>query len=176
MNESETVLLRDALPDLLITQLLASEVYATFLKCASEQEREMWREMLAGELSNIRFLAMLIEEESIPSLQLPQVKLDPFRELCARACEYAPQSAFERTLWALRLEHAEIDFGLEALAASVVGHAPETPVYPGHVQEQYGKLLAWAARYKGAREIAIQIARIEEHLPRLSDPETHPTP
>ncbi len=168
-NEPQFHPIRQILPDLLMTQLLAADVYATFVKWAEGEEEALWQEMLSTELSNVRFVGMLAEEEALPPLELPPVKIEAFRELCRNAREYATQSAFERTLWALRVEHAEIDFGLERLAANVVSHAPETPVYPGRLHEQYHRLLEWSQRYKGAREIAIQVARIEEHLPRMSD-------
>ncbi len=169
MSHNETISLQKALPDLLITQLMAAEVYVTFIKYSRNKELAVWHRMLASELSSIRFLSMLMEEKELPSLALPCVRLQTFCSLCERAREFAPQSAFERTLWALRLEHAEIDFGLEALSTNVVGHAPDTPVYPGSVETEYAHLLEWALRYKGAREIAIQIARIEEHMPRAND-------
>ena len=165
----ETISLHEALPELLITQLLAADVYATFVKHSRNKARGIWQHMLASKLSSVRFISMLMEEENLPELVLPTIKLQAFRSLCERAREFAPHSAFERTLWALRLEHAEIDFGLEALSTNVVGHAPDTPVYPGNVEAEYVHLLQWAERYKGAREIAIQVARIEEHMPHAGD-------
>lgn len=165
----ETLPLQELLPDLLSTQLLATDVYATFLKFAREHECDLWRQMLHQELGHIRFVGMLMEEEDLPAVELPAVRMDVFRDLCKRARTYAPESAFERTLWALRLEHAQIDFGVEALAARSVGGSPDTPVYPGPVEDHYAELLKWADRYRGAREVAVQIARIEEHLPRVRE-------
>lgn len=160
--------LREALPDMLSVQLMAADIYVTFLKYALNEEREMWKMMLAQELAHIRFVAMLIEDEPAANIYIPEIKIGPFREIYLRTMEAAGESAFERTLWALRLEHAQIDFGLETLAANVVGHMPGTPVYPGPMQEHYQTILEWAERYRGAREIAIQIARIEEHIPQSS--------
>ncbi|MBN2711017.1 MAG: hypothetical protein JXR97_01085 [Planctomycetes bacterium] len=161
----ETLPLKEALPDLLSIQLLASDVYATFFKCAEGEEKEVWANMLQQELGHVKFVAMMMEEKNVPDIVLPVVKTEVFRDLCLRARTYATESAFERTLWALRLEHAQIDFGVEALAVRSIGDAPNTPVYPGPVESHYADLLKWAARYRGAREISVQIARIEEHLP-----------
>lgn len=168
----DSIPLQDALPDMLSTQLLAADVYATFLKCAKGDECVLWEQMIQNELAHVRFVAMLMQEESIPDVTLPGVRLEVFRDLCERARTYASESAFERTLWALRLEHAQIDFGVEALAARSVGASPDTPVYPGPVEEHYAELLKWAERYRGAREVAVQIARIEEHLPVRSGDST----
>jgi hypothetical protein len=162
---ADTVYLKDALPDLMSTQVLAVDVYATFMKCSKGHELELWLDMLQQELAHVRFIGMLLDSEEVPDVQLPGVKLDAFRDLCERARNYARESAFERTLWALRLEHAQIDFGVEALAIKSIGEAPGTPVYPQSVDEHYDKLLEWAERYRGAREVASQIARIEEHIP-----------
>lgn len=162
---SDLVPLESLLPNMLSTQLLAADVYATFLGYAREHEFDLWRQMLHQELGHIRFIGMLMEEKDLPAVELPTVRLDVFRDLCKRARRFAAESAFERTLWALRVEHAQIDFGVEALAARQVGSSPDTPVYPGPVQDHYDDLLRWAERYRGAREVAVQIARIEEHLP-----------
>jgi hypothetical protein len=161
--------LKDALPDMLSAQLLSADVYATFVKYSRGDERQLWLGMLANELSHIKFLGMLLEEEEVPDVSLPTIKLEAFREMYIRAQDFAAESAFERTLWALRMEHAEIDFAVESLAASIVSHSPNTPVYPGPMQHHYAKLLDWAQRYKGAHEISIQIARIEEHIPHASE-------
>ncbi len=163
---TDTTPLVDALPEMLSTQLLAADVYATFICHSQAEEQELWRQMLQQELAHIRFVAMMMEEDTLPAVMLPAIRMSTFRDLCSRARQYAPESAFERTLWALRLEHAQIDFGVEALAAKTVGQSLDTPVYPGPVEEHYEQLLKWAERYRGAREIAVQIARIEEHIPR----------
>lgn len=165
----DTVPLEEALPDLLATQLLAADLYATFLKYSTDDEQELWRSMLCAEFRHIKFIGMLIEEGNVPKVEIPPVKIEAFRDLYTKARFNAGQSAFERTLWALRMEHAEIDFGLETFASSVVSHSPDTRVYPGPTAIAYKKLLQWAERYKGAREIAIQIARIEEHIPQCTE-------
>lgn len=174
--DDNQITLRQALPDLLSTQLLAANVYAAFVKHSRGDEQALWKRMLLEELAHIRFLAMMIEEDRLPEVLLPEVKTAAFLDLYERAQEAACESPFERTLWGLRLEHAEIDFGLESLAANTVGQSPDTPVYPGPLQDHYSALLDWAGRYRGAHEIAIQIARIEEHLPQTSDARTNAAP
>ncbi len=165
----DEIMLQEALPEMLSIQLLAADVYVIFLGCAQGEEQRLWQKMLTEELSHIRFIAMLMEAETVPKVLMPSVKMDAFRQLYGRAQETAPRSAFDRMLWALRLEHAEIDFGVEALAAKRMEDAPDTPVYPGPIQDHYLGLLKWAERYQGAREIALQVARIREHIPRTDE-------
>jgi len=162
----EKTLIQLALPDLLSTQLLTADVYATFLRTAqAEEEKALWSRMLQEEFAHIRFVHMLMEEPTVPRLLLPEIKIGAFREIHGRALAFAEDSAFERILWALRVEHAEIDFGVEALAMDVLSRAPDTPVYPGPVREHYAGILQHAERYRGAKEVAAQMARIEEHFP-----------
>jgi hypothetical protein len=163
---AENALMRETLPDLLSTQLLTADVYAAFYKAAvDDEEQALWSRLLREEFAHIRFVSMMMEDAGVPRLVLPEVKIGAFREIHDRALTFAKDSAFERVLWALRLEHAEIDFGVEALAMDSIGRTPDTPVYPAPVREHYEGLLEYAARYRGAREIAAQMARIEEHLP-----------
>ncbi len=169
---SDVVELRTQLPDMLQTQLLAANVYAAYLKYAQGPERAVWERMLEEELSHIRFVAMMMEAEDVPTLGVSGVRMGAFKEMAERAALAANGSSFERTLWALRLEHAEIDFGLESLSNTAVGETPDTPVCPGPMKTHYARLLRWANRDRAAREVAAQITRIEEHLPNLSNLET----
>jgi len=156
------------LPDLLSTQLLAADVYAVFLRRSEEPyERELWRHLLLEEFAHIRFVGLLLESDRPPETPLPAVRLDAFREIHDRALQFAGDSPYERALWALRLEHAEIDFGVEAMAVEALGRDPSSPVFAGTVEEHYDRILRYAARFQGAREISLQIARIREHFPRL---------
>ncbi|MCX7935246.1 MAG: hypothetical protein N3A66_08320 [Planctomycetota bacterium] len=151
---------------LLSTQLLAADVYASFTRqTRDEEEAAFWQKMLFEELGHIRFAAMMLENGKPPPALLPEIRLSAFREIHERAVAIAADAVFDRVLWALRLEHAEIDFGVEALAMDKVGRSVAAPVYPSPLREHYECLLAYAARYRAAKEIAAQMARIEEHLP-----------
>jgi len=154
---------------LLSTQLLAADVYAAFwrLTC-DEKEGAFWQKMLFEELSHIRFAAMMIENEAWRSTGQLEIHLAPFREIHSRALAVAADAVFDRVLWALRLEHAEIDFGVEALAMDMVGRSLMAPAYPVPVREHYKCLLAYASPYRSVKEISVQMARIEEHLPPSS--------
>lgn len=164
MERDQDTVLAEVLPQMLSTQLLAADVYATFLLYARGNEGDVYHQLLKEELSHVRFVSMMLEEQSVPEVPLPEPSLDAFRHLCENARHAARHSPFERTLWALRLEHAEIDFGLESFVAIAVSEWPDTPVCPGPVTKHYLDLIEWARRYEAAREIAIQIARLEEHV------------
>lgn len=158
-------------PALLSTQLLAADVYASFYRQTCDVEEAIfWQRMLFEELSHIRFAAMMMENEAQAVAAFPEIRLAPFREIHEHAIAVAAEAISDRILWALRLEHAEIDFGVEALAMDKVGRSAVAAVCAPPVREHYECLLAYAAPYRTAKEIAAQMARIEEHLPSRSPP------
>ncbi len=151
--------------DVLTTQLQAAQVYATFMRYSEGEEFELWHIMFDEELGHAHCVSEGLRLKPIPELPLEDLKPEPFRDIVFGAVQSAGESSYQRLLWALRLEHAEIDFGLEkavqqVLSRSHAGHGQSTTMI-----DHYRRLLEWARRYDGAPDVAIQISRIEEHLP-----------
>ena len=162
MTDSRTF--REILPDLLATQLLAAEVYTLFISRSTGEEALLWRMMLLEELDHIRFLADLLEKDTTITADLPPVRLDIIRAIAERARTNGASSTLERVEEGLRLEHAEVDFGLEALVAKRLSVSAGVPGYAGRLEDHYRELLGYAMRYRASRDIGVQIARLEEHL------------
>ncbi len=164
MAENSRVL-KDLLPDLLTSQLVAAEVYAMFVKYSEGREREVWWQMLREELAHVNFVSRVMEQDDLPEVDISEIRLDAIKHVAREALAYGGSSAYQRVLWGLRLEHAEIDFGLEALTLGKLSGHPDVPVYTSPLRDHYEILLSLAERYRAAQEISMQVARIREHLP-----------
>lgn len=150
--------------DVLTTQLQAAQVYATFMRYAEGEEHELWNIMFDEELLHARCISEGIRKEAGRTLPIEDLKPEAFRDIVFGAVQAAGESSYQRLLWALRLEHAEIDFGLERAVQQIL---QRNRIWPGDstMNDHYKRLLSWARRYDGAPDVAIQIARIEEHIP-----------
>jgi len=152
--------------DLVNTQMMAARVYLAFARITHGDEYNVWKTMLQHEIDHTDFLSGLFDGDSDDPVILPPVRYDLFRELAQRALLEKDLSAIQRVELALRIEHAEIDYGLEGLLLGRHGKSP-LPPYKEGVEHHYEALFSYASRYAAAPEIAIQIERIREHYPEI---------
>ncbi len=174
MNGSAPVAL--AIPALLSTQLLAAEVYATFLRLSSETEAFLWKSMLEDELDHVRHLRRIMDMPGDNGV-LPLVNVAKMRETCQSVLAMGQELFLLRLEGALRLECAELDFGLEGLIARRLERNELLPGYPGDVASHLTKLLHEASRYSQSPNIGRQMTRLSElfetslkAVPRISIP------
>jgi len=151
--------------DVLTTQLQAAQVYATFMRYSESEELDLWHTMFDEELGHARCVSEGLRQTPMPVLPLDDLKPEAFRDIVFGAVQAAGESSYQRLLWALRLEHAEIDFGLEKAVQQILGRSRICSSHSATMFDHYRRLLEWARRYDGAPDVAIQISRIEEHLP-----------
>lgn len=166
---------RELALDMLTTQLMAAKVYAAFLRRAPSSERPLWASMLRDEFEHAAYLAEL--QGGLPDVDKPScavVRLAPFRQAVNRALGHPHLTPLQRLVVALRLEHAEMDHGLESVALqpdtreslALFGRKP--PIDESLVNH-YRTLLRAAAPFRDVAEIGAQMARILEHYPYLLD-------
>lgn len=151
-----------ALPGLILTQLAASAVYAHFLKLSSDEERALWKQMLEDELEHVDYLRRTLKTETKEDDFLWPVNDRQLDLLARRTIEMGSKSFLLRLEGALRLECAELDFGLEALAAEALVNRHMAIGYPGDIADHLEGLLAEAARYEAAPNIRAQVSRLTD--------------
>lgn len=159
---------RDLLAPLLLTQLRAADVYARFYSHSGKDEAALWKKMLRHELDHIHYLDILFTHELPVEDILPLIKVEKVVAVCERAIKEADISFRVRLEHALRLESAELDYGLEALAAHEVDKLHGSVPYPGRIEDHLRDLLIVARKYEADRGLGMLIARMEELFPRLA--------
>lgn len=160
MKEEAT--LRIALPALLATQLMAAEVYARFVGMSHNDERDLWSRMLAYEIEHVNYVNSLMTGSFTNDMRLPFANADRLNEVCERVTLQGMDSFILRLEGALRLECAELDYGLEALSAKRLARQNYLISYPGEIQAHLHELIRQARRYEASPNIAIQIVRLED--------------
>lgn len=151
-----------ALPSLLATQLLAAEVYAEFLRLSSGWERQLWKKMLDDELDHVGHLRSLLNSEQPEDIVFPYINVWRVRDACNWAKKNGTAYFLLRLESSLRLECAELDFGLEGLVARRLEKRHILPGYTGDIAEHLGYLLNEAARYEQSPNIGLQIRRLTD--------------
>lgn len=159
---SEEIPAPAAVPALLATQLMAAEVYSYFLHVSSKDERDLWKKLLTEELEHISHLRQALENPP-PDLKLPEANAMRMREIRDQALGMGTMF-LTRLEGALRLESAELDFGLEGVAARRLKKSKSPFDYPGDILKHIMFLLDEAERYSESRNIGIQISRLHELL------------
>ena len=152
-----------ALPLLLTTQLMAAEVYSRFITMTpDEAERKLWRTLLAEEVDHVVYLRNLMASPLPADLRFPFINADRMNDVCHRVTLQGMSSFILRLEGALRLECAELDYGLEALAAKRLAKHQLIVNYPGDIISHIDDLVYQAKRYRASPNIANQITRLEE--------------
>lgn len=151
-----------ALPGLILTQLAASAVYAHFMKLSSDGERALWEQMLGDELEHVDYLGKVLKSETRENDFLWPVNDRQLDLLARRIIDMGSKSFLLRLEGALRLECAELDFGLEALAAEALVSRHMAIGYPGDIADHLEDLLLQAARYEAAPNIRAQVSRLND--------------
>lgn len=162
MSMFEEVEAAQALPVLLTTQLMAAEVYARFIGMSGDDEKKMWMKMLNQEIDHINYLRNIMDSSMPEGLTLPFVNTARMNEVCERATLQGMNSFILRLEGALRVECAELDFGLEALAAKRFAARRLGIDYPGDIAKHLDDLVFHAKRYAASPNIGYQILRLEE--------------
>lgn len=161
---SEDMPFQDALPALLATQLLAAEVYTHFLRLSSDREENLWRKMLDDELDHVDHLRRVLRIEIAVSSPFPHINVPRVRETCEAAKQNGSSYFLLRLEGALRLECAELDFGLEGLTAKRLEKSYNLPNYSGDIAEHLDFLMAETERYAESPNIGRQRQRLIELL------------
>ena len=154
----------EAVPALLSTQLMAAEVYAYFLRVSSEGEQDLWKTLLDDELDHVAHLRQVLRDDSPAGLHLPDANADRMRESCEQIKAMGKELFLMRLEGALRLECAELDYGLEGLAARRLKRSHPASDYPGDISSHIMFLIGQAERYTHSRNIGLQIRRLRELL------------
>lgn len=166
-----------AIPSLLATQLLAAEVYSHFLSLSSDLEAALWKKMLLDEMEHAEHLKNLLDLELPRDLTVPYINVERVREMCEQVGMYCSETFLLRLEGALRLESAELDYGLEGFTAKKLCKSDLVPDYPGDVNEHVGFLLAEAERYSESPNIGLQIIRVKEILDTsMAETAIYPSP
>lgn len=162
MNEHMSA--TEAIPALLATQLMAAEVYSTFLHMSRDGEKFLWKRMLCDELEHVEYMRDLLFSERTLDFHLPFINVERMRETCNRVVEHGGELFLLRLEGALRLEIAELDFGLEGLVARKMKKNSLLSDYPGDIATHMDSLLNEARRYSESPNIGMQITRLTELL------------
>lgn len=152
-----------AMPSLLTTQLLASEVYSHFMLVSSGEEKELWRKMLLDELDHVAHIGGLLRMELPETLRFPFINVERVREAC-RYAETNREFFLMRLEGALRLESAELDYGLEGMVARKLEQSDILPGYPGDIRQHLSTLIDEAKRYAEAPNIGLNLTKLIELL------------
>lgn len=153
-----------ALPALLATQLLAAEVYAYFLSVSSQSESVLWKKLLEDELEHVAQIRRVLHREIPEGMDLPTANIDKMHESCAHITRLGGDLFLLRLEGALRLECAELDFGLEGLLARRLSKSSLIPDYQFDVAGHLEHLIEWSGRYMESPNIGMQVRRLEELL------------
>lgn len=149
---------------LLATQLLVADVYAEFLGLSGAEESSLWKRMLDDELEHVGYLHRLLHAETTRHFPFPKANVARIREVCEQVLNSGSELFLLRLEGALRLECAELDYGLEGLAARRFRKYSFITAYPGDISEHVGFLLDTAERYAESPNIGRQILRLRELL------------
>lgn len=151
-----------AVPALLATQLMAAEVYARFLYLSSDEEAGLWKKMLADELEHVDLLKKLVLSEYTLPFTLPGANVQRMAEVCEHIAKTGADYFLLRLEGALRLECAELDFGLEGLMARRLAKNDILPEYAEEIADHLKRLLAEAERYAASPNIDMQMRRLRD--------------
>lgn len=151
-----------AVPALLVTQLMAAEVYSQFLNVSSAGEWDLWKRMLDDELDHIAHLRQVVGGDLSFNHIFPTINIEKMRETCDQIIHMGEELFMMRLEGALRLECAELDYGLEGMAARRLKRKHPLIDYPGDIQEHISYLIKEAERYAESRNIGLQIRRLRE--------------
>lgn len=177
---------RQIICTLLSTQLMAAEVYAHFLRVSSQGEHELWGCMLDHELEHIEELRGLLRSNQTVNIELPAINLTKLREITSQIIDMGNDQFILRLEGALRLESAELDYGLEGMAVRRLHRQIELQNDIPAIRTHINVLLETAKRYAGARNIALLIRRLRDltdasttdtqHIERPSPPDAPQNP
>lgn len=154
---------RQILSALLATQLMAAEVYADFLRLSSEGEHELWGKMLDHELDYVTELHKLLRSNQVVDIDLPEINLIRLREITSQILDSSNDLFMVRLEGALRLETAELDYGLEGMSVRRMQRRKvsiQNDVLA--IRSHIATLLEAADRYKEARNIGLLIRRLRD--------------
>lgn len=143
---------------------MAAEVYSTFLNMSSDAEAHLWKKMLSDELDHVEHLKKLLDSNISADLILPDVNIAAMRSSCDRIAAHGNNLFLLRLEGALRLECAELDYGLEGVVARKMEKSALMPSYPGDVSTHIMYLLDEAKRYSVSPNIGRQIGRLTDLL------------
>lgn len=152
------------LPALLSTQLLAAEVYAYFLTVSSQSERALWGKLLEDELEHVFHVRSVLHREIPEGIELPAANTEKMRETCAFVTRQGGELFLLRLEGALRLECAELDYGLEGLLARRLSKSTLIPDYRFDIMKHLLYLLDTSERYMESPNIGMQVRRLHELL------------
>lgn len=158
----EKISANKSIPALLATQLMAAEVYARFLHLSRDEETVLWKKMLTDELDHIDLLKKLILSETELAFALPDVGVQRMAVVGAQIAKTGTDYFLLRLEGALRLECAELDFGLEGLVAKKLAKNDILPEYAGEVALHLNRLLTEAERYAASVNIDMQMRRLKD--------------
>lgn len=153
-----------AVPGLLCTQLMAAEVYSYFLHVSSEGEKELWKRLLREELEHVDHLRRVFMDNLAQGVLLPEVNVLRMREIRDQVLALGCDMFLLRLEGALRLECAELDYGLEGLAARRLRKKHYPFDFPGDIAEHVKGLIHEATRYAESRNIGLLTTRLKELL------------
>ncbi len=167
--------IQDAIPSLMSTQLLTAEVYSLFLGLSREGEADLWKKLLMDELEHIEHVRNLLRIDLPGDLSFPFINVERVRDVCARAAKNGEDLFLLRLEGALRIECAELDYGLEGLVAKRLEKKEVLPGYQGDITEHLSKLLSVAERYSMSPNIGLQMRRLTELVDTcMADTSIHP--
>lgn len=153
-----------AIPALLCTQLLAAEVYTYYFHVSSEGEKDLWKKMLVDELEHVEHLRRVLMDDAAHGVLLPKINVERMRETATHVTALGRDMFLMRLEGALRLECAELDYGLEGLAARRLRQNRLSFEYPGDISAHITHLMNEAERYAESHNIGVQITRLGELL------------
>lgn len=160
MEEEAT--LGESIPALLTTQLMAASLYSRYYSLASREEKPLWHKMLFDELGHVDYLHSIFDDEFPGDIFIPFINDDRIGAVCEQAVILGADSFLLRLEGALRLECAELDYGLEAFAAKRLVQFNSLVDYPGEIREHIEELVNHAKTYQASPNIGNLIARLEE--------------
>lgn len=152
-----------AVRDLLFTQLAVAGVYAHFLRLSSAGEEALWKKMFDDEMEHVEHLRGMLGVTFPGGERFPRINVGRMEDACARALG-GGGSFLLRLEWALRLECAELDYGLEGLAARRLENDSGFPGFSLDIGAHMEALLQAAGRYAASPNIGLVMRRLRELL------------
>ena len=153
-----------AVPALLATQLMAAEVYAHFLELSSSDEGILWKKMLASELEHIEHVRKVLYMEEELECDLPEINLAKVAQTRDHVIRNGSELFMLRLEGALRMECAELDYGLEGLMARRLEGESGASRYPHDIASHLEDLIKEARRYSESPNIGLQLTRLVDIL------------